>query len=141
MERRLYEIARKHCGNQKSFRIGLERLQEKTGSQSEPWEFRRMLTKIIADNDTHGHIPEYDFCLDGDFLDIVKREGATPALSSRKLVVSADAFEQARKVAKGWDIHALEAEWREWVDSKAIDVQAPDAHFIAFCKKRGPFKR
>ena len=142
LERRLYEIARKHCGAQKSFRIGLERLQEKTGSVSEAWEFRRMLTKILQDNATHGHIPEYDFSIDGDFLDIVKRDTAPPALSASKgLHVSDEAREKARKIAKGWDIYALEADWRDWVDSKNIDVQAADAHFLAFCKKRGPFKR
>lgn len=142
LERRLYEIARKHCGAQKSFRIGLERLQEKTGSVSEPWEFRRMLTKILQDNATHGHIPEYDFSIDGDFLDIFRRDTAAPALSASKgLELSDEAREKARKVAKGWDIYALEADWRDWVDSKNIDVQAADAHFLAFCKKRGPFKR
>lgn len=142
LERRLYEIARKHCGAQKSFRIGLERLQEKTGSVSEAWEFRRMLTKILQDNATHGHIPEYDFSIDGDFLDIVRRDTAPPALSASKgLHVSDEAREKARKIAKGWDIYALEADWRDWVDSKNIDVQASDAHFLAFCKKRGPFKR
>ncbi len=142
LERRLYEIARKHCGGQKSFRIGLERLQEKTGSNSEAWEFRRMMTKIINDNAVHGHIPEYDFVVDGDFIDIVRRETQSPPLpSSRRLVISDDAREQAKKVARGWDIYALEVEWRDWVSGKAIEVQAPDAHFLAFCKKRGPFKR
>ena len=142
LERRLYEIARKHCGAQKSFRIGLERLQEKTGSVSEAWEFRRMLTKILQDNATHGHIPEYDFSIDGDFLDIFRRDTTAPALSASKgLQVSEETREKARKIAKGWDIYALEADWRDWVDSKNIDVQAADAHFLAFCKKRGPFKR
>jgi plasmid replication initiation protein len=142
LERRLYEIARKHCGNQSSFRISLERLQAKTGSTSEAWEFRRMLTKIVSDNATHGHIPEYDLAIDGDFLDITKRQQLSPAPSaSKKLVISDEAREKARKVAKGWDLQVLEAEWREWIDTKAIEVQAPDAHFLAFCKKRGPFKR
>lgn len=141
LERRLYEIARKHCGSQKSFRIGLERLQEKTGSVSEAWEFRRMLSKIVADNDTHGHIPEYEFVIDGDFLDISKREATSPLLGGQRFHVSDEAREQCKKAARGWDVYVLEAEWREWVNSKNIDVQAPDAHFISFCKKRGPFKR
>ena len=34
LARRLYEIARKHCGHQPCWRIGLELLQKKTGSRS-----------------------------------------------------------------------------------------------------------
>lgn len=140
-ERRLYEIARKHCGSQKSFRIGLARLQEKTGSNSAAWEFRRMLNSTIADNNKISHIPDYEFEIDGDYVDITRRIAETPSLSASTLRVSDEARQQAKKAAKGWDIYALESEWREWVISKGIDVQAPDAHFVAFCKKRGPIKR
>lgn len=141
LERRLYEIARKHCGSQKSFRIGLQRLQEKTGSTSEAWEFRRMLNRIIVDNETHGHIPEYDFVLEGDMVTIVRREVAALPSSARRLMISEEAREKGRKAAKGWDIYALETDWREWVESKSIEVGSPDAHFVSFCKKRGPIKR
>lgn len=141
LERRLYEIARKHCGSQKSFRIGLERLQEKTGSTSQAWEFRRMLNAIVADNETHGHIPEYDFAIDDGILEITRRAGQAPALPGRQLHISEDAKISAKKLAKGWDVYVLESEWREWVVSKGIDVLAADAHFLAFCKKRGPIKR
>lgn len=55
IERRLYELARKHCGNQKKFLIGIELLQEKTGSQSNIREFRRAL-KQIEMTDT---LPDY----------------------------------------------------------------------------------
>ena len=34
LERRVYEIARKHCGRQAEWRIGLETLLKKTGSTS-----------------------------------------------------------------------------------------------------------
>ncbi|BEV13135.1 replication initiator protein A (plasmid) [Asticcacaulis sp. DW145] len=141
LERRLYEIARKHCGQQKSFRIGLERLQEKTGSQSQAWEFKRLISKIIEDNATHGHIPQYDFVLDGEFVDIFKRPDAVLDAPSRPYVVSDDARLKAKKFAKGWDIYALEAEWRDWVSSKGIDVHSADAHFINFAKQKGPIKR
>ncbi|MFP1132964.1 replication initiator protein A [Asticcacaulis sp. W401b] len=143
LERRLYEIARKHCGHQKSFRIGLQRLQEKAGSQSSIYEFRRLISKIVSDNASHQHIPEYDFAFDGDFLDIYRREegGALPSPAKRGLIVSDSARERAKKHAKGWDIYALEAEWRDWVTSKAIEVQNADAHFVTFAKQRGPYKR
>jgi Replication initiator protein A len=47
LERRLYELARKHCGHQASFTIGVELLREKCGSQASPREFRRMLKEVI----------------------------------------------------------------------------------------------
>lgn len=50
LERRLYELARKHCGSQDSFTIGLALLQEKCGSRGTIYEFRRMLREIIADD-------------------------------------------------------------------------------------------
>jgi plasmid replication initiation protein len=44
LERRLYEIARKHCGRNPSWRFKVETLHERTGSTSTLPEFRRMLT-------------------------------------------------------------------------------------------------
>lgn len=50
LERRLYELARKHCGHQVSFTIHVELLQEKCGSQGSIREFRRMLKEIVEDD-------------------------------------------------------------------------------------------
>lgn len=50
--RRLYELARKHCGKQTAWKIDLDLLQQKTGSQSTLKEFRRALAKIAQDPKT-----------------------------------------------------------------------------------------
>lgn len=55
LARRLYELARKHCGHQTSWAIGLDLLREKSGSKSTLREFRRAVRAIEAD-DT---LPEY----------------------------------------------------------------------------------
>lgn len=60
LERRLYELARKHCGHQTAWSIGLELLQEKAGSKGALREFRRMVRQI-SEADT---LPEYRMCLD-----------------------------------------------------------------------------
>ena len=60
LERRLYELARKHCGHQTTWSIGLELLQEKAGSKGALREFRRMVRQII-EADT---LPEYRMSLD-----------------------------------------------------------------------------
>jgi plasmid replication initiation protein len=57
LERAIYRIARKHAGDQDdgwTCRVSL--LHEKTGSDSEPKEFARMLRRIVEVND----LPEYD---------------------------------------------------------------------------------
>jgi plasmid replication initiation protein len=57
LERALYRIARKHAGDQEqgwTCRVSL--LHEKSGSDSAPKEFGRMLRKIVENND----LPEYD---------------------------------------------------------------------------------
>lgn len=50
LERRLYELARKHCGHQPEFKITVELLCEKCGSQGTIREFRRMLKEIVEDD-------------------------------------------------------------------------------------------
>ena len=62
LARRLYELARKHCGHQISWAIGLELLRDKAGSKSTIKEFRRMVRAIEADDS----LPEYRLCLGQD---------------------------------------------------------------------------
>ncbi|HDT1211808.1 TPA: replication initiator protein A [Escherichia coli] len=60
IDRRIYEIARKHCGNQGEFQISLEKLHQKTGSSSSKAEFKRMLKKLISSNDLPDYIIKYN---------------------------------------------------------------------------------
>ena len=65
LERAIYRIARKHAGDQDDgWTCRVSVLHEKTGSDSEPKEFGRMLRKIIETNE----LPEYDmaFVTTGD---------------------------------------------------------------------------
>ncbi len=55
LEKRLYEIARKHVGKQAEWTIKEANLLEKTGSVANKKEFRRMLSIIIEDDS----IPDY----------------------------------------------------------------------------------
>lgn len=140
LERRLYELARKHCGQQASFRIGLDKLRGKCGSQSTLKEFRRMVQSIIEDDQTHDHMPGYVFTLTDDMLEIQPKQGhEPPAPPIPEISLKDSTYETGRSYAPGWDIHALEAEWRGWVAKKAIRPMNPDGHFLAFCKRRGKY--
>jgi plasmid replication initiation protein len=140
IERRLYELARKHCGKQTRWEITLTKLKYKTGSSSTDKEFKRMLSKVISDNLTHNHMPDYSYEIVGEKM-IVRPIKAAPPTSRHLLPLHPDTFEEARKHAAGWDIRALEVEWRDWVNTKSIKVRNADSNFISFCKKRGPYRQ
>lgn len=55
LEKRLYELARKHVGEQPEWVISESNLLDKSGSRANIREFRRMLKAIIADDS----LPEY----------------------------------------------------------------------------------
>lgn len=55
IERRLYEIARKHCGQQAKWCIGIDRLHRKTGSRAPLKQFRFVLKELA----TRNHLPGY----------------------------------------------------------------------------------
>jgi len=141
IERRLYELARKHCGKQRKWEILLPHLKQKTGSTSTDKEFKRMLSKVLQDNDTHQHMPDYSYQLDGQKL-VVRPIKTTQGTGSGQHLppLSPDTYEAARQYAQGWDVRVLEAEWRAWAHSKNIRVQHHDKNFISFCKKRGPYR-
>jgi hypothetical protein len=73
LARRLYEIARKHCGHQLQWTIGLGLLQAKAGSKSTMKEFRRAIRVIEADDS----LPGYRFVVgQDDKLAFYVRDGA-----------------------------------------------------------------
>lgn len=143
LERRLYELARKHCGTQPRWPIGLSLLRDKCGSGSTEKEFRRLVGKIIEDDLLHDHMPDYAFTFEGDnVVARPKKEEQVSALPLQSLHVDEDAtFPKARRLAPGWDLQGLRDEWRLWVSDKGIEVKDANAHFLSFCKKRGPYRR
>lgn len=55
VERRVYELCRKHCGNQSRWSVGLELLHKKSGSKAPVRNFRIAIRKLVASN----HLPQY----------------------------------------------------------------------------------
>ena len=140
LERRIYEIARKHCGRQKSWRVSLEVLQRKCGSTSTSREFKRLVGSIVAQDESHDHMPDYSVRLDGNFMvfqnrgTMVKEAPVSDEISSIKL--SSQAYEAAREAAPGWDVYHLEQEWRTWMEDGGLDApKIPDKAFVGFSRK------
>jgi len=141
LERRLYELARKHCGTNPKWQFKVETLHKKTGSGSTLKEFRRMMKTIIADDKEHGHIPDYSFDMQGDTVTIRPRgefvdmftEPEKPSVLDQ-VRISERGYEGARKHAEGYDIYFLEHEWRSMLGVKQSIPEKPDGSFINYVK-------
>ncbi len=140
LERRLYEIARKHCGNKAKWQIGLDTLQNKTGSNAPIKKFRLNLREIIKADVT----PFYRFELDENDLVIV-RPRTINVSPSPDIKIPDWADEKARAIARdlGWDYHALREEWLEFAKAETAKGNPPKnsgAAFVAYCAKKPSFR-
>lgn len=150
LERRIYEIARKHAGEQeRPFVIGIDNLQKKVGSNAPAKKFRFFLKEIIRE----GHIPDYAIEIEGKQVRFTRirpvrpthgrvttRAGARSGAQGRldfalPLEVQPETLEKARRAAPGYDVYALLEDWRAFAAGKTPPYN-PDAAFIGFCKAR-----
>jgi plasmid replication initiation protein len=141
LERRLYELARKHCGRKAEWRISLPVLQRKCGSASTPREFRRLVANIVKQDEKYDHIPDYAIRLEDMAVIFVNRmsESLTekdPGREGPSVQLGTSTYAAARDLAPGWDIYYLEREWRAWMADGGLDApRNPDKAFLGFCRK------
>lgn len=131
LERRIYELARKHCGRQDSWRVSVDTLLKKSGSASPRRVFRAMLREMIASD----HLPDYRVSEEpGDLIRFSQRAAV---IEVPPPVLSEAALEEARRLAPGMDVHALAADWRAlWARTGAQRLRKPDAAFLGWLRKR-----
>ena len=136
LERRLYEIGRKHCGGQPKWQIGLAKLQEKTGSNAPLKKFRLNIRQIIEED----HTPFYRMELTAEDLVIFRpRSPQNELLPEIRLPGWAE--DKARTLAreKGRDYYALRSDWLAFAKSEAAKGNPPKnagASFVAYCGKQ-----
>lgn len=132
LERRVYELARKHCGRQPEWRVGMDVLAKKSGSASPLRVFRKMIRDMIAGD----HLPDYVLQEEPGDIVLVSRRDAV-VLPGEGPVLKSVTIEAARALMPGWDIYALESDWREmWQRSGRPKLRSPDAAFLGWLKKR-----
>lgn len=135
LERRIYEIARKHCGKSPKWQIGLEKLQAKTGSNAALKRFRFNLHEIIEENNT----PFYTIELTEKDL-VVFRPRKPNIESSKDLKIDEWALDKGREYARamGWDFFVVQANWQDMARTMIASGKPPkDASkaFVGYCKK------
>jgi plasmid replication initiation protein len=145
--RRLYELARKHCGQQHSWTAYIQTLYDKSGSVGTLKLFRSRVKEICQTN----NMPDYEieYLEDADQVVFLNRETmprcrdrSDQAAEAILLRLSPDIADSAREIATGWDVEYLKhcfAAW--WVKIGKPETKNADALFLRFCrswyKKRG----
>ncbi len=146
LERRLYEIARKHCGNQTEWRVSIQALYEKSGSTGTVRKFRFYIKEIAKDN----HLPDYliEFFEASDTVLFINRK---PQISLSENLAK-DTFvkepsmtlslstikkgeELVKKAGTGWDYQEL----RDQFAKELLNGFTPDkvdGAFLNFIKKK-----
>lgn len=135
LERRIYELVRKHCGRQPEWTVSVDTLLKKSGSASPRRVFRKMLRDMIA-ADT---LPDYSIEeRPGDLMRFMRKgavveSGAPQALPTLK----PETLEAARALMPGVDPYGLEADWRAtWLRTGQPALRNADAAFLGWVKKR-----
>ena len=156
LDRRLYDLARKHCGAKERWRISIDKLQKKCGSKQERKSFVRHLRETIEAD----HLPDYALTIDEDQVVFLRRAGdgagatrasvpcatvarhaepgadvlkaAAPApVPERRIMVSTRAIERLYEMAPGWDKYALEHAYIAWAKDKD-PARDEDARFLSW---------
>jgi plasmid replication initiation protein len=134
LERRVYELSRKHCGRQAEWRVTVATLCKKSGSASPLRVFRKMIRDMIVADP----LPDYSLTEEaGDVICVTRRDvvvmpGDMPVLREATLT-------RARELAPGMDIYALQASWQDlWHRNGRAQLRSPDAAFLGWLRKQKP---
>lgn len=147
LERRLYELARKHCGKQAEWKINLENLREKCGSLSPLRKFRFQLREIVESD----HLPDYQVTLDAqDIVTFVNRyHQVKQQLSSQAALleyaapefppIKTQTLQYGAKIVEaagtGWSYYAIREQF-ELQLQEGFRPRNINGAFIGFVKKK-----
>lgn len=132
LERRLYELCRKHCGRQPEWRVSVATLHKKAGSAAPLRVFRAALRKMIA----AGQLPDYELMEEPGDLIMVSRRGQVVADEVAPQLLPAT-LDTARSLMPGADVYALDAQWRSfWAETGRKPLQNADKAFLGWVKRQ-----
>ena len=136
IERRIYEIARKHCGKQSSWQIGLALLKDKAGSKSPLFLFRQAVRKLTVEGDLLDYRLEYDRAR--DMAMFRRTEGSLIAsmgpVSEIRLPASVVPIAH-KQFGPDIDLDKAEKKFRDWLRQKGLRPTNPPALFLKFLER------
>jgi len=136
IDKRIYEIARKHCGSQNEWAISLALLRQKCGSSDTLRKFRMNVRRICDEQ----HLPDYVAELRTDDVVVFRSRRALARLEEVKetnaFVMTPEVLHDVRQVAPGWDPFLLREKWQAWMSDNEVDPPR-DAQkaFVGFCRR------
>ncbi len=144
VDRRLYELARKHCGQQPQWQISLDLLRDKVAFSSVERKLRLHLRKIIKTQ----HLPEYTIDLTEDVVTFRPKGSALRKPANLSAEISIDsldsliepkALDLARKEAqvRNRDFYQLKAEFFEVMRSQGQPEKISGA-LVGFVRSKSP---
>lgn len=133
LERRIYEIARKHCGQNAKWAIGIDKLKQKTGSTSSLPKFRFFLRQI----ERNDHLPDYHLVLHNDLVHFEPRSSFVDIDDLPNLKRAT--IDKARKIVDeaetDWSFNELHRQFSTQL-LKGFQPEKVDGAFINFIKKK-----
>ncbi|MYJ96010.1 MAG: plasmid replication initiator [Proteobacteria bacterium] len=139
LERAVYQVVRKHCGEQRMWNIGLVKLQAKVGSRIRLRDFRRQIRTVVGRWVNQDFL---DYCLefDNDADQLVARYAGDPRRipanrqpAERRLTPRT--LETIRRKHPDLDPGQMEQLWRNWAARQPELPRNTQAAFLGFCKR------
>lgn len=128
IDRRIYELARKHCGNQKDFIISLDKLYLKSGSGAVLKKFKFNIKELAEKND----LPDYEIFLDAKTeLVTFKNRNYTP-----KILTEEKPTLEELKQSENYHFYESILYTFECFDNEKIKLSDKEIDFLNRCKKQ-----
>lgn len=136
IERRLYEIARKHCGQNPDWSIRLANLKEKTGSTGGIVKFRHLIKKMAITD----HLPDYTIALSDNDIVTFKRRKALPLFDLNAIpYLRPETIDKGEllvlEAGTGWDYQEIRRQFTQQL-MDGFKPDKADGAFIEFVKKK-----
>ncbi|MDE0207768.1 MAG: replication initiator protein A [Candidatus Tectomicrobia bacterium] len=139
LERAIYQVVRKHCGDQRMWNIGLAKLQGKVGSTRPLRLFRSDFRRFIArwrDQDFLDYnirFDETDDLLEARYAGDQRRIPADIQPAERRLMPRT--LKTLRRKHPDLDPGQMEQLWRNWSAKQPEQPRNTQAAFLGFCRR------
>ena len=141
LDRRIYEIGRKHCGHQPEWSISLALLHKKSGSQGPAAKLKRRLLELEKEDSLPDYRVEVVSRFDSQGRDdsLVKYISKAPQRhrKSRRTALpgTIETIARALKVPH-YEVYTIEDEFREHAQNTRLRITSYDAQFVEYAISR-----